>query len=80
MPMANRKTLYTTFFDFSERGKLGLISLEENEKGVQTLAMYINNVEVENYYLKALPLFSKKNNMVLNGSKIMYTKLDYMNN
>lgn len=43
----------SSFLDFGERGKFGLILLtKENDEYM--LKSYVNNFEIENYFLKAI--------------------------
>lgn len=75
--MFGGNSVHSTLFDFAERGKLGLVSLQQAD-GHSKIASYINNYESDNYFLKGLGLISQNEQQVLNGARFFYTKTDYM--
>ncbi len=55
--------------------KLGLISVEGDSEGLK-IATYINNYEIENYFLKAIGFGDFNEYQSINGARFMIKKTE----
>lgn len=73
--LKDKEVFNSSFFDFGERGKLGLFLLTKVEKDYQ-IAGYINNFDIENYFLKSIGFLEKSQVQVLNGATFLIKKTE----
>lgn len=57
------------------KSKLGLISVESHTSGL-LISTYINNYEIENYFLKAIGFADQYSLQSLNGARFMIKKTE----
>lgn len=71
------QSIQTSFFDFGERGKLGFFILHKEENKLK-ISAFLNNFEIENYFLKAIGFINKNQYQNIDGATfaIKKTELD----
>lgn len=74
--LKNMEIEMASFFDFGERGKLGFLLLEKNEKDELKLVSFLNNFDIENYFLKSIGFLRKNEYQTLNGATFLIKKTD----
>ncbi len=57
--MDELEIINSSFFDFGERGKLGFLNIIKDGENI-TIKSFLNNYEIENYFLKAIAFQEKR--------------------
>ena len=65
----------SSFFDFGERGKLGFFILDKTSENY-SLVSYLNNFEIENYFLKAIGFLEQNSYQMLHGATFQIKKTE----
>lgn len=68
--LKNKNAYQSSFFDLGERGKIGLFQMEKDSAGKIRIAGYINHVETDFYFLKAIAFANQKEFFSLNGATL----------
>lgn len=69
--MRDQNALASTHFDFGERGKMGFLAFEKSKVNKLKIAGYINNIETDFYFLKAIGFGNSKEFHSLNGATFL---------
>lgn len=57
------------------KSKLGILAVEENDEGLK-ISTYINNYEIENYFLKAIAFVNTEEYQSVDGARFMIKKTE----